>query len=228
MNPPAILDPLDSDLDKVGKKSDHRIVIAKPINAINNKCGRQFRKVKYRPFPESGMRKMKEWFIDQTWEEVYQAESAHKKAEVFQNMLLKIMEEIFPEKERKISSDDQPWITQKLKKMDRRRRRIYHKQRRSEKWRSLDKLFKKELKSAKAQFYKKTIADLKLNKHKCAQKVAKEDVCWYIFVCVVVSLHDLLYVISAKKVLSVLGESNIDLILISLLELSPYSLNVFM
>ena len=66
------------------------------------------------------------------------------------------------------------------------------------------------------------------NKHKCAQKVAKEDVCWYIFVCVVVSLHDLLYVISAKKVLSVLGESNIDLILISLLELSPYSLNVFM
>ena len=179
MNPPAILDPilttlscfyqlpeclepLDSDLDKVGKKSDHRIVIAKPINAINNKCGRQFRKVKYRPFPESGMRKMKEWFIDQTWEEVYQAESAHKKAEVFQNMLLKIMEEIFPEKERKISSDDQPWITQKLKKMDRRRRRIYHKQRRSEKWRSLDKLFKKELKSAKAQFYKKTIADLKL------------------------------------------------------------------
>ena len=75
------------------------------------------------------------------------------------------------------------------------------------------------------------------NKHKCVQKVAKEDVCWYIFVCVVVSLHDLLYVVSAKKVLSVLGESNIDLILsevnessnnISLLELSPYSLNVFM
>ena len=75
------------------------------------------------------------------------------------------------------------------------------------------------------------------NKHKCVQKVAKEDVCWYIFVCVVVSLHDLLYVISAKTVLSVLGESNIDLILsevnessnnISLLELSPYSLNVFM
>ena len=62
------------------------------------------------------------------------------------------------------------------------------------------------------------------------QKVAKENVCWYIFVCVVVSLHDLLYVVSAKK-------SNIDLILsevnessnnISLLELSPYSLNVFM
>ena len=77
-------------------------------------------------------------------------------------MLINILDDIFPEKERKISSDDQPWITQKLKKMDRRRRRIFHKQRRSEKWKSLNKLFKEEVKSAKAQFYKKTIADLKM------------------------------------------------------------------
>ena len=105
---------------------------------------------------------MKDWFIDQTWEKVYQAESAHDKAEIFQSMLINILDEIFPEKERKISSDDQPWITQKLKKMDRRRRRIFHKQRRSEKWKSLNKLFKEEVKSAKAQFYKKTIADLKM------------------------------------------------------------------
>ena len=179
MNPPALLDPilmtlsslyqvpeclepLDSDPDKSGKKSDHRIVIAKPINVINNKCGREYRRVRYRPFPESGIRKMKDWFIDQTWEKVYQAESAHDKAEIFQSMLINILDEIFPEKERKISSDDQPWITQKLKKMDRRRRRIFHKQRRSEKWKSLNKLFKEEVKSAKAQFYKKTIADLKM------------------------------------------------------------------
>ena len=51
---------------------------------------------------------MKDWFIDQTWEKVYQAESAHDKAEIFQSMLINILDEIFPEKERKISSDDQP------------------------------------------------------------------------------------------------------------------------
>ena len=72
---------------------------------------------------------MKEWFIDQTWEPVYKAESAHEKAQVFQNMLISKLDEIFPEKVRKFSSDDQPWITQKL---DRRRRRVFHKQRRSE------------------------------------------------------------------------------------------------
>ena len=158
---PLCLDPLDPDPDKNGKKSDHKIVIAKPINAFNNKCAREYRKVKVRPFPESGLRKMKEWFVDQTWEEVFKAETAHKKAEVFQNMLINILEEIFPEKTRKISSDDQPWITHSLKKLDRRRRRIFRKQRRSESWKKLNKLFKEEVKTAKAQFYKKTVADLK-------------------------------------------------------------------
>ena len=158
---PECLEPLDSDPDKNGKKSDHRIVLGKPITAINNKCGREYRRVKVRPFPESGMKKMKEWFIDQTWEPFYKAESAHEKAQVFQNMLISKLDEIFPEKVRKFSSDDQPWITHHLKKLDRRRRRVFHKQRRSEKWKKMNKLFKDEVKSAKHQFYKKTVADLK-------------------------------------------------------------------
>ena len=45
--------------------------------------------------------------------------------------------------------------------MDRRRKRIYHKERRSEKWKKLDKLFKKEVKSAKVSFYRNMIADLR-------------------------------------------------------------------
>ena len=124
MNPPAILDPiistfsnyyqeplclepLDADPDKNGVKSDHRIVISRPINTINNKCVRETRKVKVRPFPESGMLKMKEWFISETFEHVYRAVSAHDKADIFQKMLIQKLDEIFPEKERKINSDDQ-------------------------------------------------------------------------------------------------------------------------
>ena len=63
---PECLDPLDPDPDKNGKKSDHRIVVSRPINVINNRSGREVRKVKFRPFPQSGMIKMKEWFIDQS------------------------------------------------------------------------------------------------------------------------------------------------------------------
>ena len=104
---PVCLDPLDADQDKIGEKSDHKIVVAKPINVINNKSGRTVRKIKVRPFPESGMLRMKDWFQEQSWEKVLQADSAHDKAQIFQNMLSNILDEIFPEKLRKISNDDQ-------------------------------------------------------------------------------------------------------------------------
>ena len=70
---PLCLEPLDADPDKNGVKSDHRIVISKPISVINNKCSRLTRTIKVRPFPQSGILKMKDWFIDQTWEEIYSA-----------------------------------------------------------------------------------------------------------------------------------------------------------
>ena len=67
----------------------------------------------------------------------------------------------FPEKSLKVSNDDQPWITHKLKALDRKRKRIYQKSRRSTKWKEINKQLKKEVKSAKANFYKKMAADLK-------------------------------------------------------------------
>ena len=79
----------------------------------------------------------------------------------------------------KIQSDDQPWISQKLKKLDRRRKRLYRKERRSVNWRKLDKLFKNGVKCAKADFYKQTVAELKLQKpgqwYQCLKKITSFD-----------------------------------------------------
>ena len=158
---PLCLDPLDPDPDKDGKKSDHRIVLMKPITVINNKSARYTRVIKVRPMPQSGIDKMRSWLMEETWDTVYKAESSHEKAAIFQDMLMTKFNMFFPEKIRKINSDDAPWITQKLKKMDRRRKRIFRKQRRSEKWKILDKNFKDEVKSAKENFYKNMIADLR-------------------------------------------------------------------
>ena len=195
-NPPAILDPimmtmsnlyqeamvlepLDADDDKAGAKSDHRIVLAKPINSINNRCGRQAKQIKFRPFPEAGLQKMKEWFIDEDWKEVFDANDAHEKAEVFQNKLVQKLEDFFPEKIRKVQSDDAPWMSQKLKNMDRRRKRVYRKERRSEKWFSLNKQFKQEVKQAKSNFYKQAVAELKGKKpgqwYQCLKKITSFD-----------------------------------------------------
>ena len=78
-----------------------------------------------------------------------EVESAHEKAKIFQDMLLRALDDYLPEKSRTISSDDQPWMTSKLKKMDRQRKRTYHSERRSKKWKHLNKLFKQEVKIAK-------------------------------------------------------------------------------
>ena len=92
---------MDPDPDKNGKKSDHRIVVARPINKINNKTSRETRKVKVRPFTKSGYEKMQKWFIDQSWEDVFKAETAHAKASTFQELLLNILDVYFPEKNKK-------------------------------------------------------------------------------------------------------------------------------
>ena len=111
---PLCLEPLDADPETKIRPQD--------CDFETNKCARQTRKLKVRPFPQSGILKMKDWFIDQTWEEVYSAESAHEKASIFQKMLIAKLDEFFPEREMKIQSDDQPLISQKLKKLDRRRK----------------------------------------------------------------------------------------------------------
>ena len=84
------------------------------------------------------------------------AETASDKAKVLKNLLINKYQEVFPEeKNHRICSDDQPWINHKLQIIDRRRKHEYNKHRKSDKWHSLDKYFKTNVKSAKTEFYKK-------------------------------------------------------------------------
>ena len=158
---PLCLEPLEPDHERGGKKSDHKIVLMKPINEINNQSARITKVLKSRPITQSGINQMRSWLIDQTWDDIYKAEDSHIKAEIFQNMLMHKFLVCFPEKTRKINSDDAPWMTHKLKKLDRQRKRIYRKERKSERWKSLDSEFRKAVKSSKASFYQNMIADLK-------------------------------------------------------------------
>ena len=79
---PKFLPPLDPD-EVTGKKSDHLIVMVEPISEINNSCGREYRTVKTRPISQTGITQMKHWMINQTWSEVYESDSAHKKSRSF-------------------------------------------------------------------------------------------------------------------------------------------------
>ena len=149
---PQCLPPLDSDPDSNGKPSDHRIVLVRPICAINNRSQRSTRCIQVRPITQSGMNNMRSWLMNQKWEEVHEAESANDKAEILQSMLLMNFNKNFPEKTLKVSTDDQPWISHKLKQLDRKRKREFHKHRRSEKWQRLNKEFKLCVKNEKKRF----------------------------------------------------------------------------
>ena len=62
---------------------------------------------------------------------------------------------------RKISSDDQPFCTENLKRLKRLKSGEYHKNRRSVKWRDINKKYKHEVAKAKKNYYKKIIKSLK-------------------------------------------------------------------
>ena len=63
--------------------------------------------------------------------------------------------------------------------MDRKKKRIYRSERKSQKWKIMDKLFRTELKSAKANFYKQSVAELKQKKpgdwFRCLKKITSAD-----------------------------------------------------
>ena len=92
---PLVMKPLDPDPDKNGKPADHKIVMAKPISTINNKSARSTREVNFRPTPQSGLDQFQTWLIEETWEEVFKAESAHERPKYFRIKSSKCMRKYF-------------------------------------------------------------------------------------------------------------------------------------
>ena len=124
---PVCLPPLQADPGSGGATADHLIPIWKPINTMNNKPSRIFRKIKVRPLPESTLLLILTALNLHNWDNVYNAETAHEKATTFHKEVMQIVNEIAPEKYKNISSDDQPWFDDALKILDRKRRREFHK-----------------------------------------------------------------------------------------------------
>ena len=104
------------------------------------------------------------WLKKQTWKEVFNAVSVDEKSEILQNILLEKVEEFLPEKKVKISSDDQPFCTEKMKRLKRIKCREFSKNRSSEKWKSLDEKYSEEVDNAKKNYYDNIIKDLKTSK----------------------------------------------------------------
>ena len=76
-------------------------------------------------------------------------------------MVLSKVNEFLPEKTVKIASNDEPWISEDVKKWNRRRLREYSQNMKSPKYQEIAKIYQKKLKEAKFKFKRKVIDDLK-------------------------------------------------------------------
>ena len=158
---PEILPPIDADPGSGGKPSDHLTVVMAPIATVDNKPARISRTIMVRPMKQSGIDSFGEWISNQTWDEVLQAKTVDGKSEMLQNMLLEKLEEFLPQKNKTVTSDDQPFCSEKMKRLKRLKSREYHKNRKSVKWMELNKNYKKEVAKAKKRYYRDIIKDLK-------------------------------------------------------------------
>ena len=106
---PIILPPLDNDPNKDGKPSDHNIVVMSAISVLNNKPARETKIITFRPITEAGIVKMDEWFKCQNWDYNFKAKNVDEQAHEFMTQIKSKTDEYFPLKQRKISSDNQPF-----------------------------------------------------------------------------------------------------------------------
>ena len=104
-----------------------------------------------------------QWLGEQTWDRIYGETDCHKKAEIFQQILMQKFYEVFPKKSLKISPDDKPWFSKTLKFLDRRRKREFYKNQKSSKWQKLNTEFLQMCENEKANYYANIVHDLKVS-----------------------------------------------------------------
>ena len=178
LNPAAILDPIITTLSKyylepetkpplnpdvcsTGKPSDHLICVMKPLCASVPVPPRVYRTVESRPITESGIQSFSDWLEEQRWHDMYSCKDIHKKAAIFQSLLMTNFERCFPKKKVKVCDADQPWVTKSLKQLDRRRKREFYKHKRSARWEELNRLFELKCAEEKRKYYNNIVSDLR-------------------------------------------------------------------
>ena len=181
LNPDAILDPIittlsdfyqdpvtkppiQNDAEKSGKPSDHLVVLMDPISESDNRPRRQYRTVTFRPLPESGFKAMEKWLLKETWIILYSSPDVEEKAEILQKTLMEKVNLFFPLKTTRFSDDDEPWVSDRLKKLDRKRKREFHKNHKSTKWVFLNNLFEEMSCKDKETYQTNSVEDLKTSK----------------------------------------------------------------
>ena len=94
--------------------------------------------------PDSGLFQFGKWPSKQSWNKIYIEKEVDTKAKIFQQNLFNKFFQVFPIKKPKVSEDDKPWCTEKLKVLDRQKKREFVKHQKWSKWKKLDRIYREE------------------------------------------------------------------------------------
>ena len=158
---PVTKPPINPNVNSKGKPSDHLIVIMKPLSSALEIQPRNYEIITTRPITQSGTDKFGKWLVCHNWHEVYKCENVNEKAEIFQQTLMDKFYDCFPSKTRKVCCDDSPWVTDRVKKLDRLQKREFYKNHQSQKWVKLNEEFLKKCAEEKQKYYESIVSDLK-------------------------------------------------------------------
>ena len=129
----STLPPLETE---VGQPSDHRIAYAvakfeypKPDTITYT----------YRRYTEQGAAKFAEMIALQSWVTVFAAVGSSAKVQEFQLLLEGLLSACFVTRTTTRRKSDPPWVNDRIRKLSKKRRRIYDKEGRSQRWKALKK-----------------------------------------------------------------------------------------
>ena len=178
-HPPTTLPPLQVDVGKTGKDSDHDIVLFAPRSNLQYKIDRKIKTIKTRPTPLSQIVKFEQDLANYPWNDVLENKTCNEQANIFHNFLRNKLDLYFPEKEVKISSLDKKWFSPPLKILHRQMQRAFQQNRMGAKFRKLKVKFKKAKRRAIQNFYEKFVTDLKSTNpgkwYRMAKKIGAVD-----------------------------------------------------
>ena len=138
-NTPVIAPPIQADDPNTGQASDHSVPVCTPHTDRYRPPQRNYRFIRYRPMPQSSIRRFGEWIVSQSWDTIGDNVSPTEQALELDKILSENLNKFFPEKTMKLGSQDKLFITSKLKQLDRQKKREYNKRGKTEKYRSLKK-----------------------------------------------------------------------------------------
>ena len=142
--------------------SDHKNAVALPLAGAGQEARtREYRVKTNRPLPDSGIRQMGIWLFEINWDEILRPElNPEEQDQILRTYLQNKVDQIFPEKKVRISSQDLPFITSEIKTLQKYLKREYKKRGKSAKYHALKAAYDEKFKKAAKNQLDKYVEDM--------------------------------------------------------------------